>query len=166
MAHCWRIENTPCGAVRSPPCGACFPLSMWVLRWEQDTPTSIPGSGWMPLYSFWQQTQLHSHHNPMTTARWRWGVGGWGLKTVNLLHMEETIFPCKTCGSCGIPVRMMINPSVCLILLSLLFPFCPSRAEEQRADTSGGNSLLCSGIFFNMFYHWFLFSLITFHVAR
>lgn len=134
MAHCWHIENTLWRCQESPlwRLHSFIDVSVEVRAGWQDTPAGIPGPGWLPLYMFWQQTQLHSHQNPLTTVRQRWGLGVL-VRTVNLLHMEETIFPCKTCGfSCGLPVRMKIILSVCSILLSLLFPFCPSRAEEQR----------------------------------
>lgn len=65
--------------------------------------------------------------------------------------MEETIFPSKMrAPPCGIPVRMMINLSMRSILLSLLLPFCPSRAEEQLAGTGEGAGSYLSSLFFKM----------------
>lgn len=71
-------------------------------------------------------------------------------------------------SSCGIPMQMMINLSVCAVLLSLLLPLCPSRAEEQLAGDRSRRSLnvisLCSlfikWIIINSFWAWFHFLLL------
>lgn len=138
---------------------------MWVLRWEQDAPAVLPGPGWQPLYSFRQHTELHSHHNPLTTE------GGWGVddrrgglvrkRLLISFTWRKQFSHAKTPGfSCGFPVWMMINLSVCSILYPSSFLSLQGRGTASRHQ--GGTRLLSLSaqwllkcIIINSFSFWF-----------